>query len=351
LIVKGMPVSTRFGLGWSSFVIASVGPLFLASLLVPACSGGGAQSDGGQNNNQNNNNNNNNNDSGNDSHVPPPTPSNPNEGDGASDAGGDSSVPAAACADLLSCIDGCSDQACSDTCYNGAPPGAQVDFVNSEYYCAAIICGEACAGGGPACADCYFKSCGGPFSRCHGTSPSNVEVPSPISKACSPPNPVPAGCLTTPPAKSVWAKAVVSKSTQYSASLWSADSVIGPPDVYPCHADVPGTWAPATAGDQPEQLVIDLGSAVTVASVMVVETNARSAISEIALSADGSTFNVVATPTPAVVNDGDACIHNFVLGADGGATTQANVRYVRVKMASGVLTDFEEIDSIGVVTP
>ncbi|XP_067650151.1 uncharacterized protein [Haliotis asinina] len=53
------------------------------------------------------------------------------------------------------------------------------------------------------------------------------------------------GVTTAPAPISLWVDSVVDFSSQYRAVRWSAEKIVGPPDVYPAYGDDPDAWASA----------------------------------------------------------------------------------------------------------
>jgi len=65
------------------------------------------------------------------------------------------------------------------------------------------------------------------------------------------------GTLASPlPPGAVWASGVARFTSQYSTSGWAATQALGPPDVFPQHGDLTGTWAPATTTAIQDFLVV-----------------------------------------------------------------------------------------------
>jgi hypothetical protein len=65
---------------------------------------------------------------------------------------------------------------------------------------------------------------------------------------------------------------VIDFSTEYSSTSWSANQVIGAPDVYPNYGDFPNAWASATADGRREHLVIKYDNASPISYVAIYET-------------------------------------------------------------------------------
>ncbi len=78
----------------------------------------------------------------------------------------------------------------------------------------------------------------------------------------------------------VWAEAARASSSYGSG--WSADAVVGRPDVYPRSGDIAGAWAPATFGDTTaEWIEVDFEGDVRAREVWVFETNLSGRVYEI----------------------------------------------------------------------
>jgi hypothetical protein len=78
-----------------------------------------------------------------------------------------------------------------------------------------------------------------------------------------------------------WAASVVAYSSQYTPTVWSAERILGPPDVWPAHGDVGLAWAPLTADSPHEFIELDFTGAEPINYVSIFETNHPGAIDSV----------------------------------------------------------------------
>jgi len=68
-----------------------------------------------------------------------------------------------------------------------------------------------------------------------------------------------------------WAQNVVSYSSSYNSG-WEANTLVGPPRVYPNYGDIRGAWAPAYSSGTKENLVLSFSTPVYITGVDIFET-------------------------------------------------------------------------------
>ncbi len=140
-----------------------------------------------------------------------------------------------------------------------------------------------------------------------------------------------------------WATSVIAYSTQYSADAWSAQRVLGPPDVFPDYGDRKNAWASHGADDRDEFIEVGFEVDDHVSGVEVYETFNPGAIDKIELIAkNGRHLDVPITgPAP---NPGHSAHRVFEVRC-----TRERIASVRVHLDSKAVAGWNEIDAIGVV--
>lgn len=149
-----------------------------------------------------------------------------------------------------------------------------------------------------------------------------------------------AGWMVAPPAIQ-WASTVRGFSSQYSATSWAADRVLGAPDVFPAHGDNANAWASLGADDKDEWLEVGFTQPTRISAVDVFETYNPGAISAVEMiTASGERITAYqGAPHP----NGSA----NKLHIDVGCTAEPIVA-VHVRVASMQVAGWNEIDAIGV---
>lgn len=141
----------------------------------------------------------------------------------------------------------------------------------------------------------------------------------------------------------VWAASVIDFSTEYSPDAWSANQILGAPDVYPAYGDHNKAWASHGADDRDEWIEVGFEQDEWVSGVEVYETFNPGAIDQIELvTVKGRRIDVPvpATPPP----PGVSAKRLFDLHC-----TQEKVRSVRVHLDSQRVAGWNELDAIGIV--
>ena len=81
----------------------------------------------------------------------------------------------------------------------------------------------------------------------------------------------------------VWAASVLDVSSQYSEAAWSANQILGAPDVFPEYGDHNKAWASQGADDREEWIEVGFGGNERVSGVEVYETFNAGAIDKVEL--------------------------------------------------------------------
>jgi hypothetical protein len=148
--------------------------------------------------------------------------------------------------------------------------------------------------------------------------------------------------ITSPPLID-WATTVIEFSTQYSDNGWSAQQVLGPPDVYPAYGDIVRAWASKGADDRDEFIEVGFARPGLISAVEVYETYNPGAIDRIELvTVRGRRIDVpVSGPAPV---PGTSARRQFEFRC-----TKEPIASVRLHLDSPKVAGWNEIDAIGVV--
>jgi hypothetical protein len=160
------------------------------------------------------------------------------------------------------------------------------------------------------------------------------------------PNPVSAyGVWRFVPEATRYACSVVGFSSQLSSTLWSANQVLGPPDVYPDYSDNPKAWASLTADGQPESLDLQFSDPAPIDFVSVFETFNPGAIAAILVKNPGTgLFEEMWSGTPAAAPP-EARVFTVTF-----ARTAYPVSVLRIQLDSPTVPGWNEIDAVAIGT-
>jgi hypothetical protein len=158
--------------------------------------------------------------------------------------------------------------------------------------------------------------------------------------------------VTTPATEAMeWASRVIAVSSEYSSTDWSAQQVLGPPDVYPGYGDNPKAWASKEADAPTEFIEVGFARPTSLRELRIYETlnaGAISAIDVVTVSGKhavtttcgaGSPNRACSWPTAAPA--GIAQFMSFPVSCDDPVVS------VRVTLASAKVAGWNEIDAIG----
>jgi speckle-type POZ protein len=147
------------------------------------------------------------------------------------------------------------------------------------------------------------------------------------------------------PAPIAWASSVRGFSSQYGTPGWGAVKVLGPPDVFPRHGDIPEAWASRGADDGVEWIEVGFDRVSSIAAVVIYETFNPGAISRVAMTSDsGGIFDAPAGGAVAETSPEGSVLRRFDLGC-----TPYRVRAIRLELDSLAVLGWNEIDAIGIV--
>lgn len=158
---------------------------------------------------------------------------------------------------------------------------------------------------------------------------------------------------TAPPIETIqWASSVRAVSSEYSSTSWSAQQVLGPPNVYPGNGDNTLAWASRDADAATEFIEVGFAQPTAMRELQIVETYNPGAIASV------ETIDVQGTRTTLIPCGGTfttgAC-HANQIGPAGSAaqitkvplTCGSAIAAVRVTLASGAVPGWNELDAIG----
>lgn len=141
----------------------------------------------------------------------------------------------------------------------------------------------------------------------------------------------------------VWAASVLDVSSQYSEEAWSANQVLGAPDVFPAYGDHNKAWASQGADDREEWIEVGFGGDERVSGVEIYETFNPGAIDKVELITVKGRRIEVAIPSD-TAPPGTSVKRVFDVRC-----TQELVRSVRVHLDSQRVSGWNELDAIGVM--
>ena len=144
------------------------------------------------------------------------------------------------------------------------------------------------------------------------------------------------------------ASTVVDFTSQYSATSWSADQALGPPDTL-AYGDSRNAWAPRSANGTTEALTVGFDVPVQSTGVVIRETFGNGFVRSVHVrNADTGSFELVATP---IDDSAPGTPVDFVVS---WPLTDYSVDAVRITIDTNHSLSFEEIDSVhlrGIIPP
>ena len=148
-----------------------------------------------------------------------------------------------------------------------------------------------------------------------------------------------------------WASSVRAVSSEYSPNGWSAQQVLGPPDVYPAAGDLPKAWASRQPDAGPEFIEVGFARPVAMRELRIFETFNPGAIESIdAITVSGR--HVTRFACGAGFTDG-ACDAPMAAPGSGSRVTAVPlacgepIAAVRVTLATAAVPGWNELDAIG----
>ncbi len=141
----------------------------------------------------------------------------------------------------------------------------------------------------------------------------------------------------------LWAASILDYSSQYSEDAWSANQVLGPPNVFPGYGDNNKAWASHGADDREEWIEVGFETAERVSGLEIYETFNAGAIDKIELvTTRGKRIDVVFTPSLQGTNASAKLTPTL-------RCTQERIRSVYLHLDSQRVSGWNEIDAVGIV--
>ena len=162
--------------------------------------------------------------------------------------------------------------------------------------------------------------------------------------------PQPVAQVSPPPAIE-WASSVRAVSSEYSPTSWSAQQVLGPPDVYPGSGDNAKAWASREADAPDEFIEVGFAQPTPMRELQIFETfNPGAVVSVDAITISGR--HITLSACGGQFTDGPC---DGPIGPSGGSTRVDHVPLTcgeaivaaRVTLASNAVPGWNEIDAIG----
>jgi hypothetical protein len=154
--------------------------------------------------------------------------------------------------------------------------------------------------------------------------------------------------LTAGPLRWIWASSVMAVSSQWSDNQWSAQQVLGAPNVEIRGADDPNAWASLTSDGGPEFIEVGFDNPSSIDEVVIAESFNPGAVRNIdGVTADGNTVPLFDSAAHARVQ-GQSLQNNGWLNGYRGACSRQVFTSVRVTLASHHVRGWNELDAIGV---
>jgi hypothetical protein len=139
-----------------------------------------------------------------------------------------------------------------------------------------------------------------------------------------------------------WAATVRGVSSQYTNTSWSAENVLGAPDVFPASGDNAHAWASLGADTGPEWIEVGYANPTPISAIDIVETYNPGAVHRVLLrTASGE--QIVAYAGAAGTAGGAARMQKIAI-----ACTAEPIVAVRVELDSQAVPGWNELDAIGV---
>ncbi|MBL7923528.1 MAG: putative metal-binding motif-containing protein, partial [Bacteroidia bacterium] len=140
-----------------------------------------------------------------------------------------------------------------------------------------------------------------------------------------------------------YASSVVAFSSQYTSGSWSANQVLGAPNVYPNHQDDAAAWSPLGQDDQREYIEVEFSNPGLINFIDIYETYQNGSIDTVYIKNPYTQlFQPVFTQTAGTLAEEGHILHiSFPL-------TPFPVSQVRIAMNSPAILDWNEIDAIAI---
>jgi hypothetical protein len=157
----------------------------------------------------------------------------------------------------------------------------------------------------------------------------------------------------TPPVETIqWASSVRAVSSEYTTTSWSAQQVLGPPNVYPASGDNANAWASLEADGRSEFIEVGFAQPTSMRELQIFETYNPGAIASVE-TIDVLGRHVTLIPCGGTFTTGACHATQLRPAATAAQITKvplacgAPITAVRVTLASAAVPGWNEIDAIG----
>jgi PKD repeat protein len=141
-----------------------------------------------------------------------------------------------------------------------------------------------------------------------------------------------------------YASTVINFSSQYTPTDWSANQILGAPDVYPFYGSIPQAWSPN--GDPREFIELGFASASPINFIDIYETYMPGAIDTVYIKNPATgLFEVVYSTTAALFSNSTARILHISF-----PMTTFNVSEIRIAINCTSIQSWNEIDAVAIGT-
>lgn len=141
-----------------------------------------------------------------------------------------------------------------------------------------------------------------------------------------------------------YANFVIDFSSQYTATSWSANQVLGKENVHPDYGDNSSAWSPLTEDDQREYLVVGFDTAQTIHTIQIYETWYPGAIDTVSIRKENSDHWEIVYSRPALTDLPEkARIFSIYI-----RETSYLVDAVRIAINSPAIDGWNEIDAVAI---
>jgi len=142
----------------------------------------------------------------------------------------------------------------------------------------------------------------------------------------------------------LWASSVLAFSSEFEPERWSAMNLLGPPDTYPNHGDIPTAWGPSTSDGGIEYVELGFkGEGVHIGAVELYETYNPGAVSRVEVLGTSDDRLVVYEARAEPMSGVPAFVRRITFRCTGFA-----LRAVRITVDSPAVPGWNEIDAVGV---
>ncbi len=142
-----------------------------------------------------------------------------------------------------------------------------------------------------------------------------------------------------------YATSVVDFSSEYSIDLWNAAQILGAPNVYPSHGDIPSAWASLDPDNSREHITIGFNDPQPINFIDIYQTYNPGAIDTVYVkNPNTGLYEIVYTTTAAPQAPASSILHVTF------PTTSFNVSEIRIALNSGAVPDWNELDAVAIGT-